>query len=176
MTTIDMRSCQPLGAPECVSRVCWPFGMKSFWSAEETRRSGCDPFPGRGRRFKSGRPHHILLRWNLRFALFSLKSLRIGEFFSVHIMFTPYHFYSQFKPVVFWKYYPRSHISSLQVFRFFHDFLSDILLNIVSMKYGIRCNVATQMSKTSQIYSVTGFGSSKAFSLSARLLKSSEDL
>ncbi len=53
-------ACQPLRAPECEQRVCGPRkGMKNFWSGGETRRSGQAPFPGKGRRFKSCRPHQL---------------------------------------------------------------------------------------------------------------------
>jgi hypothetical protein len=35
--------------------------MTKFWSGlRETRRNGQALFPGKGRRFKSGQPHHIL--------------------------------------------------------------------------------------------------------------------
>jgi hypothetical protein len=34
-------------------------GMTKFWSGlRETRRNGQALFPGKGRRFKSGQPHH----------------------------------------------------------------------------------------------------------------------
>jgi len=47
------------------SRI-WFTGLRTItWDEEllergETRRSGYTPFPGKGHRFKSGRPHHTL--------------------------------------------------------------------------------------------------------------------
>jgi len=57
MTTTGVDQNLPLRAPECEEGFTDQLGMKSFWSDEETRRGGQAPSPGKGRRFKSDRPH-----------------------------------------------------------------------------------------------------------------------